>query len=378
MSHERHVVVGNTIPAPHAGGIVTPAQPAPTPPPGVVLARCEVWRRGELVGVPEVLGGSITEDVQARTFRTGTIRINANAPREPGSMLAPGGTELRIWRWEWLDGNPVWSLLGRMYFRRAGIERASVGVTIRCHDASELVRENRFTSPHVVQAGVPHPEAAAQGVACRLNEDVWNGAEWTYTPARTRDGWVWGEDVEHDPWDSAEDLAKAVGMDMWFERDGKLSIEPVPGMDEAAAQWEWIAGDPDKGRTYLDGSREVLGRGYNGVKARTEVPASGDDDNDPPIYEALVWDEDPDSASFRGLYERPRFFTSAYLTSQRFADEAARAELLRNVGMDEDTTIEVASDSRLKPRQVSRLVDEKIRADGLRRSGRTGCTSSTL
>lgn len=347
--------------------IIQPDQPDPLPEDGVVLSVCEVWRLGSLVDTPEILGGDVVEDVGARTFRSARLHLDADPPDSSTSTLAPGGTELRIWRWERLVGVPTWTLMGRFYFTSASIERAQTGVKLQAYDASELVRENRWTEPYRVQSGMPHPEASARAVRDRLDEHTWSGAVWTTTPARTRD-WVWGEDVEHDPWDAADELPHAVGMDMWIGRDGTLLIEPVPDPDETIPAREWIAGDRTFGWDYLDSNREVRGRGYNGVLARSEVPVGTggiDDPDDVPIYEALVWDEDPDSPSWRGLYQRPRFFTSSFITTQEQAQGAAEAELLRNVGMFEDVTIEVVSRAYFEPRMAVRVVDPKIRADGV-------------
>jgi len=347
-----------------ADPIVEPDDPDPYPPEGGVLAVCEVWRLGTRVGSPKILGGSVVEDVKARTFRTADLSLATAAPSTLRCLLAPGGTELRVWRWERRNGEGGWTLLGRFYYRDASVERTRLGVDVSCHDASMLIRENRWTEPYAVTRGISHPEAVAVAVRDRLNEYTWAGATWIRTSARTR-SWTWGEDVEHDPWQTARDLPRALGWDMWIGRDGVLRMEPVAELDAMAIERRWVAGDPVLGRDYLDASRQVVGRGYNGVRARTEVPEFEAEDAEPtPIFTALVWDDDPDSLSFEGLYRRPRFLTSSLFTNQGQVEDAARAELARNVGMFEDVTIEVVSDSALRPRMGVWVTDPKIRADG--------------
>jgi len=347
--------------------IAGPPAPDPEPPAGVVLAVCEVWRLGSQVGQPTVLGGSIVEDIQANTYRSGTIEL---AVSDVDELLEPGGTELRVWRWDRFEDGGLWSLLGRFYYRTTSIERTDVGVSLSIHDASQLVRDNRWTEPYAVTPGVPYPEAVARAIRGRLNEFTWAGAQWVGNSARTR-AWTWGEDVEHDPWNSARELPRALGWDMLIARDGTLILDPVPELDSGAVVRRFVAGDPEFGVGYLDSGREVVGRGYNVVRARTEAEQSdaglGEEDDPEPaeLFTSLAEDDDPDSPSFVGLYRRPRFLTSSLFNDQRQVDNAAAAELARNVGLWEDVTVEVVSDPRLEPRTVWRVTDPRIRADGL-------------
>jgi len=291
-----------------------------------VTARAEVWRDGLPLSAPPVLSGRVDYAAGSSTLRSCDVTVFGDVPAGPTDLLAPSGSELRLWRGavDW-TGEEILEPVGRYGFDEVTVDRGTSEIPIVGYDLSALVSDNRWTGPYEIPRGTPLGRAVADAVRSRLPDHAWQDPNLTDTRATTP-AVVWGEEVGNDPWKDVTDLAASDGLEVSFGRDGRLTLTDVPDPDTVVPRWSMIAGETV---TYLGSTRTLVGRPYNVVIARGETA-----DETAPIV-ATAEDNDPTSGSYVGRYRKPYFMASGYVTTVGQAQRAADAQLLRLRGLSE-------------------------------------------
>lgn len=301
-----------------------------------IISRAEVWRLGGYVDEFPVLAGDVTYDANAAVLRTCDVTLLGPIPDRPDDPLAPSGSVLHLYRGarDW-TGEELWQPVGVYGFEESTMDRAGRVVQISGFDFARYVQDARWEHPYAIAAGTPLVVAVETALndpdLGRLPAALRQPLNATSVPAdATVPATVWGEERDNDPWDDLQKLAGSAGMLLYFDRQGRPTLDQIPDPDGAPVVWDYTAGQEP---TYLGASRTLTGRPYNVVVARGEPP------DDAPVVEFTVEDDDEHSGSSVRLYRRPYFMTSSYITTEAQAEAAARGELNRRKGLSEQVTI---------------------------------------
>jgi hypothetical protein len=319
-----------------------------------VTARAEVWLDGQLADTVPIENGGVVYDAGARVVRSCQVTLRGAVPRLPTDPLAPGGSELRLYRGARdYTGEVIESPLGRYAFDRSQIERVGGVVAITGFSYEQLVTNARWERPYVIARGTNVAAAVAAAVRSRLPVALWRDPNLESTEATTP-AVVWGEERENDPTADVRALAAADGLAVSFDREGRLVVASVPDPDEVPARWRYLAGQT---ATYLGGSKDLQGHPYNVVVAR------GEPEGDTVPVEATAEDTNPQSASYVGRYRKPYFLTSSYIETARQARRAARSQLNQLTGLGEVVSLAVVPHPELDVGQVVEVIDSKMGVD---------------
>jgi hypothetical protein len=237
-------------------------------------------------------------------------------PTTPGSLLAPYGQQLRVFRGVRLPAGDELVPVGVFRVIKTTSAAPEGVVSVEADDLATVVRRNRWTSPWQVTAA-DAADAVTAILADRAPDVTTDIAATGYTVGA---GWL-EAGSESDPWRDAQDLARAAGYELAFGPDGVARFYP-PASPDADPTITYAAGS-----VVLTAEREVdATETFNGVYAYGEGSAI----TTPVVGEA--WDEDPTSPTYRyGPFgEVPRFYSSPFITTTAQA-EAAAASLLAQV-----------------------------------------------
>lgn len=326
---------------------------------GQVEVRAKILDNGIAVAEVELIDGEVQIEAggsNRRSFRGTILDPNGDlVPRSMADLLAASGNELFIERGIRFDDGTL-----QMYPLGVFLIGASTGkfgphgeVEVVGLDRAQKVRRSRHIRPYVVLAGTNYSTAIKTMLLSRVPTLQFNFASTTrLTPAL-----VWGEQTDNDPWRDAQEMATAIGYDLFFDAQGICVLRPAVNADTAPIAAEYIEG---WNSTVLSGEREFEGdSSYNGVIA------TGESSSAPTPVRAEVWDTNPDSPTYAGnpigtskFGAIPFFFASPLLNTDAEALAAANSILLKVVGGNEKISLSAIPDPR-------RDVDEGVRVFSL-------------
>lgn len=275
-------------------------------------SRVEVLSAGSvIVSLDMVLDGSVDIDDVAVRRQTKLTMLDVEGtltPADARDLLAPRGTELRLFRGLHVDDVVEWVPLGVFGITEPEIIAAPGGTVIKLtgKDRVDAVRKRRFAEPYRVAGDTPTHQAIAGIVTSRLE-----------VPTRiTVTGHTVPEsifDALSDPWDAVRDLANADGLMAYFDPLGTLVVAPAA---DVATDVTYAPGDAS---LLVESSRRMTDEDtYSGVIVTGEHP-----DETPVRYE--MWDLDPKSPTYAdGVFgRRPFGFSSPLINSVAKAQAAA-------------------------------------------------------
>lgn len=352
------------------------------------------------------LGGSYaTYGALASNFSSyGTVRLiistsetvidNGIVPDDAFDVLAPFGNELRLWRgirvtttealtysdlaedyatYSDLDtlvdtyGSLVQATeevtqdelvpLGVFVMTKVDIEETPGGVNIKVEgvDRSLRVSRNRWTDTYTVAAGTNVVTAIT-----KLLQNRWDDIQLSFAASDETVGKsVFGAETDNDPWADARKLARSAGLDLFFDGDGVARLEPVPTYEEATPV-----------ETYLENEEAmVLGvkRSLSVEQTYNGVIAIGRNSNTDAIYRAEVWDDDPDSPTYRyGKFGSvPRFYESPMIQNTTTARKVANALLTRSKGAQESISWNQITDPSMEAGDLIQLTNSATKVNQL-------------
>lgn len=291
--------------------------------------RIEVLYAGERVeSLDLVVDGKVSiDDVAVRRMLDITVidPDGALTPVTARDLLAPKGTEIRVWRGLWVDGDYEWVPLGvfRVINPRVTAHEGGTQLHIRGYDRTDAVKGRRFADPWRIAGGTPTHEAIAQIVASRMPT----------VPMRiTSTGHTTPElllDRLSDPWEAVRDLAQADGLTAYFDPLGTLIVTPE------LEQVTDVVYTPGPSSLLVHSEREIDAETtYSGVIVVGEHP-----DQDP--IRSELWDLDPTSPTYADgeFGRRPYGFKSPIITTQAQADLAAATILPRVTKMRQEARL---------------------------------------
>lgn len=291
-------------------------------------SRVDVLYANELVTTLDVVvdGDVQFDDVAVR--RSCSLRmVDPNGVLTPSSandLLAPKGTELRLYRALLVDGAFEYVPLGVFGVVEPEITSHGAGTQIRLKgwDRVDAVRTRRFEDAYPIPSGTPTWEAISDIVTSRLDVPVRITQTGNTTPEVVYD-------ALSDPWDAVRKLAAADSLSAFFDQLGTLVVEPYTESPTG------ISYEPGSSSLLVDVSRTIkVDTTYSGVIVTGEHPEAG------PIR-SVLWDTDTTSPTYYlGPFgKRPYGYSSSLIDTQEKADAAAATILPRVTKMKQEITI---------------------------------------
>jgi hypothetical protein len=316
-------------------------------------SKVEVLYGAELVTTLDVVvDGSVEiDDVAVR--RSCNLRMvdpsGTLTPASAKDLLAPKGTELRLYRGLMVDASFEWVPLGVFGIVEPEVSAHSSGTQIRVKgwDRVDAVRTRRFDAPYPVASGTPTWQAISNIVTSRLT-----------VPVRiTQSGNTAPEvvfDALSDPWDAVRKLATADNLSAYFDQLGTLVVEPYV--------------ESPTGITYQPGPLSLLvattrtiksDTTYSGVIVTGEHPEAG-------AIRSVLWDTDSTSPTYYlGPFgKRPYGYSSPLIDTQAKADAAAASLLPKVTKMRQEITITTIGHPGHDIGDAVTVIDGKSRTNG--------------
>ncbi len=221
-------------------------------------------------------------------------------------------------------------------------------------DLSRKVSRNRWDTTYIVPEGSNYADAIVAGVSDRLPGVLFN----VESTERTTPRLFFGEQSSNDPWTDFQDMAVAIGHELFFDAMGLATLRPEPDPDIDAAVWQF---DDNANPTITSLTRRVSDENtYNKVVVTGEGTS-----NDVPVRGVAI-DDDPASPTyFLGPYGTVtlRVTTPMVLTDEQ-AQEAAEALLRRFKGATEAVEIEAVPMPALEPGDVVTVIRGRSKVEG--------------
>lgn len=320
--------------------------------------KIEVLYGSELVTSLNVLisGYVGMDDVAVRRECHFTL-VDADGVLTPASardLLAPKGTELRIYRGLFTGASAdgyEWVPLGVFGVVQPEVRAHSDGtvIEVKGFDRVDTVRDRQFIDPWVVVNGTAIHTAIANIVTSRLTVPV----RVTSTAPHLAPETVF--DRYSDPWDAVRELAGAAGYSAYFDQLGSLVIGPdIPSRTN-------MRYEPGAQSMLMTSSRKFdKTKTYSGVVVRGEHP-----DKTPVRYEK--WDVDPKSPTYSlGPFgKRPYGYYSNLVSTSAQAQQVAEALFPKVTRITQECTITVLGHPGHDVGDVIEIVDPRSKTSGL-------------
>ena len=303
-----------------------------------VTSRVEVLNQGNVEATLAVTAGSAKMDENADVRRSLSCSLGdptgSLTPTTMADLLSPAGNELRVWRGITTPYVTAEVPLGVFGISDVDITSQIVGgveIELAGFDRAKRVQEARFETTYVVPPGSNMGDAIQNLIRGRIGP-----VEFLFesTSVVTRAALVFN--VGDDPWKAAQDMARSIGCEVFFDQLGRCVMRTVPDPDTAPIATEYAEGQ----NAILLGASRKLAREYtyNGVIASGESSAITNQSAAP--VSATVWDDNPHSPTYyKGKFGmKPRLYVSPFITTPEQALSAARAILRQSLGLSEDVS----------------------------------------
>ena len=230
----------------------------------------------------------------------------------------------------------------------------AIKLTVRGEDRARRISRNRWTDPYQVTAGTPAVDAITG-----LLQDRWDDVEivTSTTSTATVGAAVFGQEADNDPWADARSIAKAAGLDLFFDAEGRAVIADVPSVEDTSADVTFAEG--------TDGVLLSLKRSANAATTYNGVIATGEGTSTEEPVRGEAWDEEPTSPTYRyGEYGQvPRFYSSPLITTAEQAASAAAAILRQQTGLTEGIEWTFITDPSVQAGDVALVTGQAIRVN---------------
>lgn len=306
------------------------------------LVTGEIRERGFLVArdVP-IIGGEVRIDSGSAVRRTATVRLAAEddiwVPENAGDLLFPSGRELYLFggfRFPW-NGNTEMVPLGvfRLARPRVTVSQGVRTLEVSAYDRSRAIARHKFTIPYSIDVNTPYTQAIKDLV---LRTYPWmNDFNFDFMESEFETASRLVHDRGENPWERGTAMADAIGAELFFNQEGKPTLQPEPQISYALSEWIYGGTGGEKTITEIGADLDDE-QGYNGVIVTGQTFGT----NTPPVY-GEAWDTDPDSPTYYdptvpgdSLYGPvPYFITSEFVHTEEQAKAAADGNLRRVVGL---------------------------------------------
>jgi hypothetical protein len=322
---------------------------------GRVVARCDVLAQGVAVSAGiAVSAGQVRADRSGFARRSGTVTVAdpTLVPAAATDLLAPYGSELRLWRGVVLpDGTEEALCIGTLVVWEAESGYPFDGVKVTGYDRMKLVEQARFLYPRTLGEG-----SVITRLQTLLTEAVpWAGA--LNIHAGISDAYAGQVTYDESRADAVRDMAAALGGEVFCDPFGTFQLAPIP---DPSGPVNWLI---DSGSA-LVGLRRKLSRDgvYNAVVAR----GTGTSLDAPPVS-VPAYDDDPYSPTYalgvsrltgRAFGVSPTFLSSPLIADVDQANKAARSRLRDITGLQRSVSVQGIMQPALEPGDIVGIYDD--------------------
>jgi hypothetical protein len=221
-------------------------------------------------------------------------------------------------------------------------------------DLSRSISRNSWEDVYFVPSGTNYADAIQDIIEDRLPGTQYNFASTEHTTPKL----IFGMSMDSDPWQDAQDLATAIGMELFFDAQGVCTLREVP--DPGTGQSVW---------TFSDGANPTIASVTRSLTDQTVynyITAYGESvDNAVPVS-AVSFDDNPNSPTYYlGDYGKvPTSFTSPEITTVEQAQAAADALLNLSIGAAENVELSVVPMPAIEPGDVVTLTIGTVKVTG--------------
>lgn len=290
-----------------------------------------------------ILGGDVQLDANADI--RGTLDLTTD-----GSMwdvLTPYGTEIHVSRGvEFGAGEKEWVSQGyfRVYVEDQEDAPKAGPIQIDARDRMSGIVDARLEAPRQFVAAT-----SVQAVFESLVLDVYPTAviEYDFDAANTL--FSGAHVVEEDRYKFLLDIVKSLGKVMYWNHEGKLTVEDPPALAAASIVFDVTHGENG---VLVSAKRRRSREGvYNSVVVTGEAPG------DAPAVRAIARDLSVSSPTYwSGPFGKvPKFYNSSFITTTQQAATAASALLTRNLGLPYAVSFGMVPNPALEPLDVVRV-----------------------
>lgn len=321
--------------------------------PHTIVSRAVVLTTSDTLVEVTPSSGSVTLDSTAaiRGRLDLTFEEESDVPLTATDTLSPHGNEIQIYRGV-VHPSGVEELVSLGVY---GIEDVSTSDTggqlttkVTGLDRARRVQVARFEDPYSVAAGTAISAAILDTVQVAW-PDVPYQSGFDIIATATLPKVVASE--ADDRWEFCQGLAKAVGMLLYFDGDGVLSLLPYADRPPVASISEGAGGvllNVDTSWSREDTYNRFIVTGENS-------------DNDE-VYRGVATDTNTESPTyyFGDFGRAPKFWSSPYVQSDAQAQNAAEALLAQELGTSTSVNFGAVPNPALEPEDVVTVVRERL------------------
>lgn len=300
--------------------------------------------------------GSVTLDATAKTRGRCDLEIGVPldlVPTDYDDLLAPFGNEIAV-RQGFRDWSGTEDLVGLGVFPLNSSYVADSGgmltMQVSSYDRSVRVSDARLEEPVIVADG--------SNAVDTIEELLLGGVPWLDLdfPVSGLETKQLVAEEGADRWDFAQEIARSVGMDLYFDGDGVCVLRASSRSGDVLDVLEG-----DGGRL----TSAKAGWSRDGVYNR--VIAAGEAKEDAYVPRGVATDEDPLSPTyyFGKFGKKPGFFKSPFIASDDAAAAAAATRLSKLKGLARQVEFGSFPDPRLEPDDGVRLERERLGLTGV-------------
>jgi kumamolisin len=250
------------------------------------VSKLEVWTDGIGSGAPgatliqgldQFTGASVTDDETRQVRRTLTATINSpsvddpttTVPVAPGDLLHPvSGHEVRAFTGlEYADGSIDWCPNGVFRISKPQVTDLGGQVTIALtgNDRSVVVSQAGWLDAWAPTPGTTIDQVIKQGINRVFPNNNWV-MNLTPTSIPISGGVVFGGQIDssNDPWKDMQDLATAIGYELFFDATGAVTMRVVPQAVASASDWPNVHTNPEF--LYEQGQECIIPSGAGGTQ----------------------------------------------------------------------------------------------------------------
>lgn len=325
-----------------------------------IVSRLTLLDNGTETGFTTAVEGTVSLDMGAATrgrsdvtfVDDGTLGLIPSAATD---ALAPYGNEIRIERGlRYADGTEEFVALGTHRIDESTATDDGEGVTVQVSalDRSARIIDGRFEDAYSVAAGTTYTTAILTAIQAVYPDVSYSFA----TSALTTPTLV--AEIGGDRWQFCQSMATSMGMDLYFDGDGILTLKPVPSPVASQRVAEIVEGTDG----VLTGvSRRWTRQGtYNRVVATGETTTEGV----APVR-GVATDDNPLSPTYYyGDFGRvPAFYVSEMITTTAQANDAAAGQLATQLGTARQVSFGSIVNPALEPGDVVRIARASLDLD---------------
>jgi hypothetical protein len=286
--------------------------------------------------------------------RTGTITVDPRLwPKSPTDLLAPYGSVVQVERGVVIPGvkEPEWVPVGLFSLDESSRTRDAGSrseVSVKLVDAAARVADDRFDAPVQTTRG-----ATAQSEIIRLVRETL-GLSYPVIDLTTSSTPAAVIEIDRERWkDGIEKLADSIAAEVFFDPQGVLVIRPQPTL---GSDYVWQVKTGPGGNMLT--RKDVMTRD----KVFNRFVASGQRSDGTPPVRGVAIDSDPNSATRYGgpFGKKPRFYSSALLTTVAQCEETAAAYLARIKGIAAQVDLDAIVNPALDVGDVILVVDDGV------------------